>query len=346
MTTGMKFVVEFYRPSSEEQIADRIWHRFMGWHGFLRTQNYMLINNVELSPTDHWSTWLGGPAYMIIFDGFAAYLECGNCFSRVVGPGFPIPYLDARETIKAVVDLRPQTSASGVTAWTKDGIRIALKFRVEFQIGSDATPESPGAKGLYPFDKLAVQRAVEYGAIRMRENKMEKSDWRDAVVGKIKGVIAHYISSRSINELFLFNDHRQILSHEVLNQLIGHANRELKDVGSHIISLQIITPGTPDAVRSQLLDVRWAEKGSIVTHHHSEAQAYEIREIETARSSAQRDLIVEIARNIGRVDPSHFPEPVMLALANILDRGLKDPGIQAYMARETLDGLRTLKDII
>ena len=346
LTTGLKFVVELHRPSSEAQISNRIWHRFMGWYGFLKTQNYMQINNVELTPADHWSTWLGGPAYMIIFDGFSAYLERGNCFSRVVGPGFPIPYLDARETIKAIVDLRPQTRSSVITTWAKDGIKINLTFRVEFQIGTGTSPESTSAKGLYPFDRLAVQKAVEYCALRIREGKMEKSDWQDAVVGKIKGIISHYISGRGIDEVFLLEDGKQILNHEVLNQLVKHVNRELMDVGTHVNTLQIVYPGTPQTVRNQLIDVRSATMDNLVVINRSRAQAYEISKIEDVRSDAELKLIVEIAENIRKVGPSHFQEPVLLTLANLLNRGLKDPGIQAYMTRESLDALRALKDII
>ena len=57
-----------------------------------------------------------------LYHGFAAYLEYGNTFGRVVGAGVPIPILDNRETIKAVVDLRPQIREFDVNGWTKDGI--------------------------------------------------------------------------------------------------------------------------------------------------------------------------------------------------------------------------------
>ena len=239
--TAQTFVSELYRPSSEteSEIKERIWHRLWGWHGLFSFQNYIVVKDTKLEATNHWSLWLGGPAFLIINDGFAAYLERGNCFSRVVGAGFPFPYLNARETIKAVVDLRPQISEANVSAWTKDGIRVKIRLRVEFQIQSPL--DTSDSKLMYPFDPLSVRRAVEYSAVRRRDGKLQEADWHEGVMGRTTGLLAHYISSRHLDELFISNSGAgQMLSPQVMNALLSNVNTSVtNDVGVNIMSMQI-----------------------------------------------------------------------------------------------------------
>ena len=343
------FVSAFYQPApeTESEVKERIWHRLWGWHGFFSFQNYMIVKDTKIESSNHWSTWLGGPAFLVIYDGFAAYLERGNCFSRIVG-AFPITYLDPRETMKAVVDLRPQIRDGQVNAWTKDGIRITLKIRVEFQIEPGISQNSSDAKLVYSFNPLAVRKAVEYTAVRLRDGKLQEADWCEGTMGTVTGFIGHHVCSRRMDELFLSNGGGgQVLSPGVITVLIEKANSSLsRDAGVRILSLQITDIVIPQDVRRQRLDVWEAQKDSLVTRIHGEAQAYEIRTNEAALAKAQRDLIVAIAKSLGRVDPSHFPEPLLLSVSGILEQGLKDPLVQTYMAKGTLDALKRLQDLL
>jgi hypothetical protein len=224
----------------------------------------IVVKDVNLAPSNHWSTWLGGPAPLIIYDGFAVYLERGNRFSRVVGAGFPLRYLDTHEIIKAVVDLRPQIHESKVSAWTKDWVKITIGTRVEFQIEA-GSPERPSDTQLvYSFNPLAVRKAVECTAVRMQNGKLEESDWREFTVGKTMDLLAHHISSHLLDELLLHNEESgRMLSSEVMKVLIKNANASLKEIGSQIISLQIINVSIQPSVLPQQLDAggakRWAE---------------------------------------------------------------------------------------
>ena len=125
----------------DEKISVLIQRRLLGLPPFPVPLNTIvsyptiLITKPELEDS-HWGRWLGGPAILVIYDGFAAYLERGNKFSRVVGPGFPPPFLERYERIKEIVDLRPQTKTGFVEPWTKDGIRIKLMLKAEVQVDS------------------------------------------------------------------------------------------------------------------------------------------------------------------------------------------------------------------
>jgi regulator of protease activity HflC (stomatin/prohibitin superfamily) len=350
LNTAHKFVFQLHEIDldQESEVRERVSHRFWGWNG-LSFNNYLVISDMKLKPSLGWSTWLGGPTFLIIMDGFAAYLEHGNRFSRVVGSGFPIPYLDARETIKSIVDLRPQVREADVSAWTNDGIKFTIRVRVEFQIDPDPRQNHGNAKLVYPYNEKAVRKAVEFTAVRFRDNKFEESDWRDGTMGSIKGLLAHHIYSFHFDELFMsIEGNGQILSTGVMNGLLEKANRHLREAaGVKVLSIQIIDIAIPAEIRQQRLNVWGAKKDSLVSRIQGEAQAYKIRTNEEARARAQRDLIVAIAKSLGNVDTAHFPdEPLLMSLSGILDQGLGDPLVQTYMARGTLDALKRLKDLL
>jgi regulator of protease activity HflC (stomatin/prohibitin superfamily) len=348
--TAQKLVFQLHAVDfdAESQIRERIRHRFWGWNGF-SLNNYLVIRSTKLEPASHWSTWLGGPTFLIINDGYAAYLERSSCFSRVVGSGFPIAYLEARETIRTIVDLRPQVREADVNAWTNDGIKFKMRVRVEFQIDPDPAQNHGKAKLVYPFNPAAVRKAVEFTAVRLREGKLEESDWRDGAIGSINGLLAHHIYSFHFDELFMNNEgNGQILSTQVMHGLLEQANKHLREAaGVKVISIQIIDIAIPAEIRQQRLNVWGAKKDSMVSRIQGETQAYKIRTNEEARARAQRDLIVAIAKSLGNVDATHFPdEPLLMSLSGILDQGLKDPMVQTYMARGTLDALKRLKDLL
>ena len=337
------FLMELFRPTvGRREIGGRVWNRLWGWHQVL-FRKYILINSCDSIPSDHWSRWLGGPAYLIIYDGFAVYLEYGNGFHRVVGPGFPIPYLDSRETIKAIVDLRPQFREFDANSWTKDGIKVILGVRVESRIGADFSPEKADRARLYPFDRISVRQAVEYTAVREHNGKLIEVDWCEGVTGKIKGLLAHYISSHRLDELFLINKGNvQVLSPGILKQIYEEANKSLKRVGIHVSNIQIIKTQIPNDVYGQRLDVWKAGRDSLATRIHGEGHAYEIRVNQEVLSKAQRELIVTITRNLEKIDPSLYPETTLLSLSKVLDQGMKDPLVRTFMTKETLSLIERL----
>ncbi|MBI1792678.1 MAG: hypothetical protein HYR70_00620 [Chloroflexi bacterium] len=349
LNRAQAYVSALYKPEPETdlEVKERIWHRLWGWYGSFSFKNFMVVTDTKLESSNHWSTWLGGPAFLIIYDGFAVYLERGNCFSRVVGAS-SVTYLGARETMKAIIDLRPQIRDGQVNAWTKDGIRIKIKMRVEFQIEPAQSMNSSDAKLVYPFNPIAVRKAVEFTAVRIRDGKLQEADWREGTIGNVTGLVGHHISSCRMDELFLRNGGgAQMLSPGVITGLIEKANIKLtRDAGVRILSLQITDIETSPYVNRQRLDVWEAEKDSLVTRIRGESQAFEIRTNEAVLAKAQRDLIVAIAKSLGKVDSSHFPEPLLLSVSSILDQGLKDPLVQTYMAKGTLDSLKKLQDLL
>jgi hypothetical protein len=302
-----------------------------------------------LDPPDHPVTWLGGPATLIIFDGFALYLERGNRFSRVVGPGKEIPFLELYETVRAIVDIRPRVKNGRVSAWTKDGIYVKLMIRLECGIGP-VNQTKLDESLVYPYDPLAVRKIVERTAVKfdpVGKKLVEEQDWINTAWGQATGTLADYMASRYLDDLFLAERKGgQILAPETGKQLLMTLNDKLQGFGLHALSLQITEVEFPEQVKTQRLRTWETERKNFATITEGEIEAYRIRAREKARAEAQRDLILTIANGLQKMDPSRFPEPLLLSLAGILDQSLGDPLVRTYLARESLETLEKMQGLL
>ena len=316
--------------------------------------DYILIRDGKIAREDEWPAWMtrhmGGPAQLIVFDGFALYLERGNRFSRVVGPGDRVSVLEWYETIKYVVDLRPKVRVGKFGAWTKDGIKIDLEARMECRIGNP-TVKDPASNLVYPFDPLAVKKAVERYAVRWpkrEEGRPEEFDWVDAAWGQVTGVVPGYIGSRVLDDLFIASRHSgQILSPQAVHEIYEKLNHITNGFGVYITDFQILKIDIPKTVEEHQKELWKAERQGISTIIDGKVKAFDIRAREEARADAQYELILAIAEGLEHNNQDgKFTEPVLLSLSSILDESLKDPLIRAYLAKETLDTLEQLQTFL
>lgn len=307
---------------------------------------------------DHWVRWLGGPATLVIYDGTALYLERGNRFSRVVGPGKPpMPFLDRYETVKAIVDLRPQVKEGETRPWTKDGIQIDVKIRMECQIDASEEARLATHNLVYPFDPMAVKHAVEYTAVKFdrAKNELNESDWLDGVWGQVTGHINRHISSHSIDEIALseIEDLGQSkgnlqtfkLAQKHLNEI--NANLAARPTGAKVLSIQIAI-AFPEEVEEYRVKHWEAERNKVSAMRLSKAEADGIRVREEARARAERDMLNAITEKLKDVNPDNLTEPLLMSLTGILENSLEDPLIRPIIAKNSLALLeqlrKTLKD--
>ena len=358
------FIKDFYHPPSNANPMQLIRQRLVGVPPLPPPLSsvwrfpYLLIRDVNLDPPNHSATWLGGPALLIVFDGYALYLERGNRFSRIVGAGKNIPFLEIYETIKAIVDLRPQVKIKEYGAWTKDGIRIVIQIRLEFRIKPPAS-EKTDEQLVYPYDPAAIRRAVDRTAVRFDhlEKKLVEYDWQEGVWGQAQGILADYVSRHFLDDLFLAKRVAgQIFSSQARAELLQELKEKANSLGVDVTDLQITRVAIPEQVNQQRLRFWEAERQKLATITAATAKAYEIRTREKARAEAQRDVIVAVAEGIkkaalsqvvpSQVDPSQLPESLLLSLSDILDQGLKDPLTRTYITKETIETLEKLKVLI
>ena len=363
-SAAIEFMTDFYHPPEETDlkkvITNRLWGKFKlppPLNLFL-TFDYIMIREGQIQKKNEWPAWsarhLGGPLLLIVFDGCALYLERGNRFSRVVGPGDIVPFLEWHETIKYVIDLRPKVIQNDIinnpiSVWTKDGINIKLKVQIECRIGDPKNQEGP-SNLVYPYDPVAVKKAVERYSIRWpnrSEGEPSEFIWTDAAWGQVTGIVPGYISSRMLDDLFIADrDGGQILSPDAVQEIFGNLNNATQGFGVFVTDFQILEIKLPKEIVAVQNEQWKAEKQSIATIHEGEAKAHWVRAHEKARADAQYDIILAIADGLGKNKGKQFTEPVLLSLSGILDENLREPLTRAYMAQTTLDTLEKLRDLL
>jgi hypothetical protein len=335
------FFNRFYIPPEETRSSDLIMSRLYGYG------SRVPIRSETLATKDSWLNWWGGPAGLVVHDGFAVYLEKGNRFSRVLGPG--IEHIERAETVKAIVDLRPIMRNGLVKAWTKDGIFIQLSVKMECQIGHESRKGDGSDNLVYPFNADDVKKAVERTAVRFNrdKNSLVETNWVDGVWGKVSGFLATYISSHTVDELFLAEwGPSQMLSQNASRKVFQDLNRGLVDYGACISNLQITNFGIPEEVNRQRIQTWEAGRQSMETITLGQTRAYEIREREKARAEAEQEIIASIARDMEKMDLDRLQETILLSLSGILDQSLSDPFTRTLVTNETLDTLEKLKKLL
>ncbi len=354
-----RFFSEFYRPPEGINPFKIIYYRLFGKSKLPEPLNmfsqfkYIIARDGELDKKDKWPAWaacnLGGPIRLIVFDGCALYLERGNCFSRVVGPGENIPFLEWHETIKYVIDLRPKVKVDAFDVWTKDGIKIKLTIQIECRIG-DPSKNDPANGIVYPYDPLAVKKAIERYSLRWpnrQEGEPSEFTWTDAAWGQVTGIVPGYVGGRMLDDLFIADRQGgQILSPEAFREVFERLNRATNNFGVFITDFQILKVDIPEEVYEHQKEQWKAERQSIATIIDGQAKAFSIRAHEKTRADTQRDLIVAIAEGLVKNKDGQFSEPLLLSLSSVLDESLKDPLTRAYLARETLETLEQLQKFL
>lgn len=354
------FFREFYHPPDNINLDKVIKYRLFGKSNpppplnlFVQFE-YIIAQDGELDKKNEWPAWLsqnlGGPTLLVVFDGNALYLERGNRFSRIVGPGENVPFLEWNETIKYVVDLRPKVKTGQFDVWTKDGIKINLTAQIECRIG-DRSKNDPVNGLVYPYDPVAVKKAVERHSLKWpnrQEGEPSEFTWIDASWGQVSGIVPGYVGSRMLDDLFMADRHGgQILSPDAMKKIFDSLNESTNAFGVFITDFQILKVDIPEEVLEHQKEYWKAEKQGTATKKAGEAKAFSIRAHEKTRADAQSDLIMAIADGLEKNKDSQFTESLLLSLSGILDESPEtDPAMRAYFAKETLETLEQLQRLL
>jgi len=212
----------------------------------------------------------------------------------------------------------------------------------------DPSKKDPHDELVYPFDPGAVKEAVECYAMQRTDPQAEpvECDWEKAAWNQVTGVVLNHIGNRFLDDLLLADRQKgQILSSDVTRMITELVVAKTEAFGVFLTDLQVfIDP--PDLVKEQHIRHWGAERQSIATLIDGQAKAFNIRAVEKARAEAQRDLIIAIADGLKKNQSEPYTEPLLLSLSNVLDESLKDPHTRAHLAKETLETLDKLHEIL
>lgn len=354
-----EFLEEYYKPPEGNNLSKLIQYRLSGVPKFPPPLNfffqfeYILVRDGVIVKSNQWPAWmsrhLGGPLILIIFDGCALYLERGNRFSRVVGPGEKIPFLEWYETIKYVVDLRPKVKTGSIDVWTKDGIHLRLEIQTECRIG-DPRKKLPDPKLIYPYDPDAVKMAIERHAVRWGDRmngEPEEFDWIASAWGQVTGIVPGYIGGRMLDDLLIADRHGgQILSPTAVQDIFDELNQKTRGFGVWVTDFQVLKVASPPEAESTLKELWKSEKQNRATIEDGKVKASMIRLKEEARAKAQHDLIAKIADGLSKDNSKDHIEPILMSFSRLLDESLEDPLMRAYLASEAFDTLEKIREML
>lgn len=359
----IKYVKVFYQPPEEKGLFSLVQRRLLGKPplppplSVAARYPFVVIKEPQDLKNDHWAHWLGGPATLVIYDGIAVYLERGGRFSRVVGPGSPpMPFLDRHETIKTLVDLRPQVKNGQIKPWTKDGIQVDMEIRMECQVNASEKAIAESQHLVYPFDPIAIKEAVEYTSVKRdaKTGLLFESDWLDGIWGQVTGFLARHISCHSLDEIALAKikdvdgiNKGNLQTFELAKEHLDKINHDLADrkCGAHVTNIHILLK-LPKEVEEKLLEFWKSERNSLIIIRESKAEANGIRIREQMRARCERDVLDSITERLKRVKPENLTEPLLLSLTGILDYSLDDPLVRPLIARTSLDLLEKLREAL
>jgi hypothetical protein len=358
----IKFIKTYHNHPDAKKIGSMLQRKMIGvpplpppLSSFLKYP-FVIAKEPKDIPEDHWTRWMGGPATLVIYDGTALYLERGNRFSRVVGPGKPpMPFLERFETVKAAVDLRPQVRVGETKPWTKDGIQVKLNIRMECQINASEEARKSSADFVNPFDPIAVKQAVEYTTVKLNPETQElfESDWLDGVWGRVTGYLARHVTCYSADELALA-ELEEVGPSAGHMYSFGNTQKQIKEInadltqrncGAHLLNLQVSIK-FPDEVENQRIDYWKSKRNKLATIQDSKTEADGIRAREEAHARAERDMLNAITERLQRVDRNNLTEPLLLSLTGILDNSLDDPLVRSFIAKQSLDLLERLRKVL
>ncbi len=370
-----KWFKDAYQPPKSTNTRPLILRRLFGYpplppplDTMIKYPFVIIKDGALLKDEQAWVKWLGGPTSLVISDGNAVYVERGNRFSRVIGPG--LAFLEKHEAIKEIVDLRPRVLTRKIEAWTKDGIKVEFQTLIKFRIGAvqgtvfpQDLPDIASGKDartagenlpLFPCDPICVKKAVEWGKVGREfvdgKEKLALLKWPEGVWGKVQGRLANYVSTHHLDELFVASKNSpsgQMLSSREREILRARLDQDLMDeAGITLIDLQItdfkLDPNI-NVKRVEKWTSEWKAKEEI---RSAKADAEKTKAVETARAEAQRDLILQIADGLSVANEKTFADAVLLSLSGILEQSLGDPYAPAYLAHETLETLEKIQELL
>ncbi|MCZ2288478.1 MAG: SPFH domain-containing protein [Anaerolineales bacterium] len=348
---GCLFLFDFYKLPKGAYCTAVVIQRLFGNISWFFQINQAIIKDAQLEWDGRPTAWLaskfGGPAKLIIYDGSALYLEKNNQFSRIAGPGKPATFLDWNETVKYVVDLRPQTRLDTFQARTKDGIEISIKAMFEYRIGNPESQKNKPKELIYPYDPDAIKRAIEHHSAYRINQVLGVSEftWIDTAWWESAFIIKRHIGGLLLNEIITSatgND--SFLSSNAIKGIFQVINQATYKFGVFVSDFQIQSITIPEEAHRQLIRYWSADKESRTIILSGQEAANKIRSTETMRAEAQRNLINTIADELGK--NGQFIETILLSISKVLDDSLHEPLTRAYLAKETLDTLEQLQQIL
>lgn len=280
---------------------------------------------------------IGGPANLKITPGYAVLTETLAAPGEPYGPGRR--FVSRGERVQEFVDLHEQEGTiNSITAVTRDGIEVTVdnvKFLYRLwdtQWASDTTSPKRDVNP-YPYSKNAIFDYVYSRTVGVDDSGHQKPfSWLQAVGGKVKGIIAGYISEHKLDDVIASREHEEEKGPRVLIRKRAYENDFKKGMRAMGTILRWWDPGefrSLKHIEEQFLSNWRVDIQSHIdlnqAHGEAQTQAYE----ELGRAEAEAELLMSIINSLQGIrlapDTPHNLENLILMRTAQVIRALNTP---------------------
>lgn len=245
---------------------------------------------------------IGGPGRLIVEPGNVVILETLLAPARILGAGEH--RIRKGEIVKDVIALEEFSGrVDKITASTQDGIDVKVT-EVEFRFcinPATQTSVSRTRQNPYPFSRKSV-----YDLVYNRNVSVDGTtgDWKAAVQGVIKRIIAEHISAHDLDTLLSPAVRDSHPMFELRQKFFEPQSQEkIKNAGAKLLWVNIGNfAAEADDIEKQRLQVWLAKQSGVEKLLHAQGEAEKISSRERGRAEAQAILLRSIAQALQEVD--------------------------------------------
>jgi hypothetical protein len=207
---GVAYLKDIYEVDSHRMPFHHLVSSFLG----LGAPNLSVANRFKDASGKEMVEKIGGPAQLNIAPGYAVLTETLAAPVNIYGPGKQ--FISRRERVQEFIELHEQEGKVGdVTAITRDGIEVTVEnirflYRLWDRQWESETTRPTRSVNPYPFSKDAIFDFVYRRTVSVDDMGNQRPfSWRDAVKGRLQGIIRDYIGDHKLDDVIASREHRE-----------------------------------------------------------------------------------------------------------------------------------------
>lgn len=330
---GIAYLKDIYDLDSHHMPFHHLVSSFLG----LGAPNLSVANRFKDASGKEMVEKIGGPAHLNIAPGYTVLTETLGAPAHIYGPGKR--FISRGERVQEFVELHEQEGKDGdVRAITRDGIEVTVEnirflYRLWDRQWESETTRLSRSVNPYPFSKEAIFDFVYRRTVSVDDRGNQRPfSWRDAVKGRLQGIIRDYIGDHKLDDVIASREYREPEHPRVVIRRKAYDLDFKKGMRSMGTILRWWDPGefkSLEHVEKQFLS-NWSvdiENRIELNRAQGEAQkqAYE----ELGRAEAEAELLMSIINSLDGIrlasDKPHTLQNLILMRTAQVIRALNTP---------------------
>mgnify|MGYP003376950084 FL=1 len=220
---------------------------------------------------------------------------------------------------------------------TREGIRIKIKAKGEFFLGSTIRNNAEEGFPLHSYNPEATRKAV----VNALSSGKECHEWSKSAQGTTIGLLSEYISGRYLEEIFIASvNGSQLLSTSTMNDLLRKINDRLQKSGVCLTNLQIMDMELPEQVNHQRIKLWESGHKTHATVTESQVKAYQLSSQKKALAEMIRDMVFTLANGLERMDSTNLTEKLLSSIYGVVNQGMSNRRVHTSSGPNTMpDGV-------